>query len=45
MRHELVQRIVKAYADYERKRQPVKPDKPMKPDKHRFVRRKMEGRK
>ena len=40
VRHELVQRIVKAYAEYEKKRQPVRQDKPSR----RFVRR-LEGRK
>ncbi len=40
VRHELVQRIVKAYAEYEKKRA-VKPDKPVR----RFVRRRTEGRK
>ncbi len=41
VRHELVQRIVKAYADYERRRQPAaERDKPGR----RFVRRRMEGR-
>lgn len=40
VRHELVQRIVKAYAEYERKH-PAKADKPA----HRFVRRRTEGRK
>ena len=46
VRHELVQRIVKAYAEYEKKRQPAKPDKPVRKDKsaYRFVRHKMEGR-
>ena len=42
VRHELVQRIVKAYAEYERRRQPVQ--KRDKPARH-FVRKKMEGRK